>query len=176
VRLRSRVPHLAAAIAASARAAAAQPAAAVAAPASLPYAASLMAGVSQYDLSGTGTTTLLGVRVEAGLRRWLVAEAGLGFFDPNEQLGARGRYTVSELQLQLQWPGRVARPYVGAGGGYVIADGGRNNTGTASAAGGVRVALPGPRLDARGELRVRGVGSGFSGAAAEWLLGLGYRF
>ncbi len=175
VRLRSHLLGLAAGLAAAAGAAAAQPPSAPA-PAPWRYGASLVAGVSQYDLSGTGTTAVLGMRLDAELRRWLVAEAALGFFRPEEQVGERTRYTLPEAQLQVQWPGRVVRPYLGAGGGYLLADGARGGRGTASAAGGARIALPGPRFDARGELRVRGVGSGFSGAAAEWVVGLGYRF
>jgi hypothetical protein len=173
VRLRSHLLYHAAGLAAAAGAAAAQP---PSAPAPWRYGASLVAGVSQYDLSGTGTTAVLGMRLDAELRRWLVAEAALGFFRPEEQVGERMRYTLPEAQLQVQWPGRVVRPYLGAGGGYLLADGSRGRQGTASASGGARVALPGARVDARGELRVRGVGSRFSGAAAEWVVGLGYRF
>ena len=157
----------------------ASPAAAQHAPADLGrprYAVGVVAGASQFDLSGTGTAGLLGARVEAELRRWLVAEGAVGFFRPGEQFGGRASYAIPEAQLQVQFPGRVVRPYLGAGGGYVFASGGGDAEGTASGAGGLRVALPGAGLDARGELRVRGIGQSFAGSTAEWTLGVGYRF
>ena len=138
------------------------------------HAAALVAGASQFDLSGTGTTGVFGARVETELRRWLVAEGALVFFRPMEQFGGRLRYTITEAQLQLQLPGRVFRPYLGVGGGYVFAQG-NDMRGTGSVAAGVRVALR-PSLDLRSELRVRGIGSSFSGSTAEWTIGLGYRF
>lgn len=140
------------------------------------YAAGLVAGASQFDLSGTGTAGIIGARLEAEAQRWLVAEAALGFFRPEEQFGDRARYTVPEAQLQVQVPLRMLRPYVGAGGGWVLASGGRGTRGTASGAAGVRLGAPRTRLDARGELRVRGIGRGFSGSTAEWTLGAAYRF
>ena len=140
------------------------------------YAASLLAGVSQFDLSGTGTAPLLSARFEAEMRRWLVAEAALGTFRPEEQFGGRSRYTVPEVQLQVQVPGRVFRPYLGAGGGFVFRGDGRPRRGTASGAGGLRVALPGGRVDGRGELRVRGIGRSFGASTADWTAGVGYRF
>lgn len=140
------------------------------------YAAGVVAGASQFDLSGTGTTALVGARVEAELRRWLVAEGALGLSRPAEQLGPRSTYTIPEAQLQLQLPGRAFRPYLGAGVGYVVGGHGLEARGTVSGAGGLRVAVPGTRVDARGELRVRGVGRSFTGSTAEWTLGTGYRF
>ncbi len=140
------------------------------------YAAGIVAGASQFDLSGTGTTALVGARIEAEVRRWLVAEGALGFFRPNEQIGGRSLYTVPEAQLQIQFPGRLMRPYVGAGGGYVVGSGGRRTRGTASGSGGLRFAVPGSALDVRAELRVRGIGRVFSGSTAEWTFGLGRRF
>jgi hypothetical protein len=140
------------------------------------HAAALVAGVSQFDLSGTGTAGIVGARLEAEVRRWLVAEGALGFFRPEEQFGGRSRYIIPEGHLQVQFPGRAVRPYVGAGGGYVFASGGRRSRGTASGAAGLRLGLPGAPIDARGELRVRGIGRSFSGSTAEWTLGLAYRF
>lgn len=140
------------------------------------YAAALVAGVSQFDLSGTGTTGLLGARLEVEVLRWLVAEGALGVFQPREQFGGRAVYTVPEAQLQVQFPGRRARPYLGAGGGYVVASGGRGTRGTASGSVGLRFALPIAPVDARAELRVRGIGKSFGGSTPEWTLGIGYRF
>ena len=142
----------------------------------LRYAGSVLAGASQFDLSGTGTTALVSARLEAEVRRWLVAEAALNIFRPDEQFSRQVRYTVPEVQLQVQVPGRVVRPYLGAGGGFVFAGDCQRRRGTASGAAGLRVALPGGRLDARGELRARGIGRYFSGSTAEWTAGIGYRF
>ena len=46
----------------------------------------------------------------------------------------------------------------------------------ASASGGLRFAIPDSRVELRTELRVRGIGESFSGAAAEWTIGGAYRF
>lgn len=140
------------------------------------HAVTVTAGVSQFDLSGTGTDPVLGVRAEKAWRRWLVTEAAVSTFKPSEDLPNRTRYWIPEAQVQLQLPGARVRPYLGAGGGYVIIPDARPNRGTASLAAGVRAALPGSRLDTRGELRVRGIGRNFGGSAAEWTAGVGYRF
>ena len=54
------------------------------------------------------------------------------------------------------------------------ANGGSYNTYTASAATGVRTWLS-DNFGLRGELRVRGIGKTFGGAAAEWTLGMAWR-
>lgn len=140
------------------------------------HAVSLVAGVSQFDLSGTGTDAVIGVRAETAWRRWLVAEAALSSFRPGEDIPRTTRYWIPEAQVQLQIPGARIRPYLGAGGGYVLIPDARPNRGTASLSTGVRAALPGSNLDARGELRVRGIGRNFGGSTAEWTAGVGYRF
>ena len=140
------------------------------------YAAGLVAGVSQFDLSGTGTTVLVGARFAADLQRWLVAEAALQSIQPEEQFGVSARYTIPEVQLQLQYPGRVVRPYLGVGGGYVFASDGREKQGTGSGAVGLGIGPPSARLDVLTELRVRGIGRSFGGSTAEWTLGVVHRF
>lgn len=139
------------------------------------YAAAVVAGASQFDLSGTGTTGFIGARLEADARSWLVTEAALGYLHPKEQSGSRTHYLITEAQLQAQIPGRVVRPYLGGGGGFFSGSNGRGRRGTASGSVGLRVAMS-QLLDARGELRVRGIGKSFGGATAEWTLGVGYRF
>jgi hypothetical protein len=52
--------------------------------------------------------------------------------------------------------------------------GGSYDTYTASAATGVRT-WRSDNFGLRGELRVRGIGRGFSGSAAEWTLGMAWR-
>lgn len=152
------------------------------------HAAGLVAGVSQFDLSGTGTTALVGARLETELQSWLVAEGALGFFRPQEQFPGRSTYTIPEVQLQVQYPGRVVRPYLGLGGGYVFASAGRETQiagpgniepgtqVTGSGAVGLRVAIPDQPLLMLTELRVRGIGQSFSGSTAEWTIGLVRRF
>ena len=140
------------------------------------YAAGLVAGVSQFDLSGTGTTALFGARIDAELQRWLVVEGALESFHPQEQFGLNSRYTIPEVQLQVQYPGRVVRPYLGVGGGYMLASDGREKQGTGSGALGFRVAPQKAPVAVLAELRVRGVGKSFGGSTAEWTVGLVHPF
>lgn len=137
--------------------------------------AAIMLGVSQFDLSGTGTSPIASGRIDTELLRWLVAEGSLGLFRPDEQFGQQNSYAVPEAQLQIQLPLRVMRPYLGIGAGSFIG-GGRGTRLTVSGAAGLRIALPSQPLDLRGELRVRGIGASFGGAAAEWTGGVAYRW
>lgn len=139
---------------------------------------SFAAGASQYDLSGTGTVSTLSVRADLPLSRIARVEAGIGYTRPEQQFGGRSTLLIPEAQLQLQWPlGRVA-PYLGVGGGIASESarreiGGRQTSMTLSGAAGVRLAVT-PLLGLRTEMRVRGIGSGFEGAAAEYTLGLAW--
>ena len=144
---------------------------------------SLIAGVSQFDLSGTGTAALIGARADMELNRWFLGEVGFTTMRPLEQFGQRATYALPELQLQVQLPFSVVRPYVGAGVGFATAfaqGAGAATTGTVAVAvavaGGLRVVLPGTRTIVRTELRVRGLGTSFSGSMADWAVGLGRRF
>lgn len=139
---------------------------------------SLIAGASQFDLSGTGTTALIGARADMDLNRWLVGEAGFSAMRPLEQSGQRTTYILPEVQIQAQLPLGAVRPYIGVGPGFAFVQrsGGSETTGTVAAAGGLRMLLPGISTALRAELRVRGVGSSFSGSMAEWTLGVGRRF
>ena len=144
-------------------------------------ALSLAAGAFQFDLSGTGTAPMVAARAELPLNRYLLAEGGLVVARPKQQFGGTTTFFVPEAQIQAQAPlagGRVA-PYLGVGAGYAIdrrtsAFGGTRSDPTFSAATGVRYWLT-DQLGLRGELRVRGVGSGFGGSAAEWTLGTAWR-
>ena len=136
------------------------------------YSVGLTTGVSQFDLSGTGTTAIVSARADVAMQRWLLAEGALSTFRPSEQFGQTRTYLVPEAQIQLQLPAQTVRPYVGLGGGYVLVSG-RNRV-TASAAAGVRVPIT--AVDLRGELRVRGIGTSFGASAAEWTFGAAYRF
>jgi hypothetical protein len=142
-------------------------------------ALSLSAGVSQYDLSGTGTTAVYAARLEQALRPALLVEGGVAVARPDQQFGRRSTLIIPEIGLQAQYPARVA-PYLGVGLGAAIDrrhanDGGTRSEMTASGAAGVR-AWATERVGLRGELRVRGIGTGFEGSTAEWTLGAAVRF
>jgi hypothetical protein len=154
-------------------------------------AVSLSAGAFQYDLAGTGTSSMLAARAELPLSRIFLLEGGVVYARPTQQFGpatstscpgcTTTAFFVPELQLQVQAPlggGRVA-PYLGLGGGGAFdlrgaTYGGSYNTYTASAATGVRTWLS-DNFGLRGELRVRGIGRSFGGSAAEWTLGMAWR-
>ena len=134
---------------------------------------SVVGGVTQYDLSGTGSAFIAGAHLDRRVRPWLIGDASLRVLRPVEQFRERSWYAIPELQLQLQTPRGVVRPYVGAGGGWFV---GPQWRGTASGALGLRYVGRETPLGARAELRVRGIGRTFSGAAAEWSLGAAYHF
>jgi hypothetical protein len=137
----------------------------------------LMGGAAQYDLSGTGTTGVVSLRVDDMPKRWLVTELAFGFLHPPMQSGARETLLIPEGQIQVQAPFSHVMPYLGLGGGAVFAHGeGRSETsGTASVATGLRIVLPNVPVTLQAELRVRGIGKSFSGSTAEWTGGLRWR-
>ena len=131
-------------------------------------------GVSKFDMSGTGTAPFGAVRVDLPLTA-LIFEGSLGAFRPQEQFGVRRTYIVPEGQIQLQLFPTIIRPYVGVGGGWVRAISGpdpRRNDVTGSLSAGIRAGLPGLPFALRGEVRLRGIGNGFSSSASEWTIGL----
>jgi hypothetical protein len=122
-------------------------------------------------------TPMVAFRADFPLGRALLAEGGFGVARPESGSGSRATLLTPEAQLQAQLRlGRVL-PYIGLGGGAAVASeaGNIDSEVTASAAGGFRAWLT-PRAGIRAELRVRGIGSGFEGAAAEWTVGFGWRF
>jgi hypothetical protein len=137
----------------------------------------LLGGAAQYDLSGTGTTGVISLRLDHMPKRWLVTEASLGYLHPPMQFGGRETLLIPEGQLQVQLPFNYVMPYLGIGGGWVFAhgDGRSERTGTASVATGLRVVLPNAPISLQAELRVRGIGKSFSGSTAEWTGGLRWR-
>lgn len=142
-------------------------------------ALSLSAGISQFDLSGTGTTSIIALRGEYPLVPVLLIEGGVTIARPQQALGERGTLLMPELQLQLQLPRRVA-PFIGLGTGFahdgvVARYGGDANRITFSGAAGLRAAIT-RQVGLRAELRVRYIGTGFNGSTADWTLGAGWRF
>ena len=140
------------------------------------FTAGLAVGAAQFDLSGTGTTPFARAHLDVRMAApsWLLLQGAVGVLRPEEQSGVKRRHLIPEAQLQAEMSVWNVRPYLGVGGGWVVPSGGRT-TGTASGAGGVRFDL-GTRLDGSAELRVRGIGRGFSGSIAEWTVGAAYRF
>jgi hypothetical protein len=141
-------------------------------------AISLSLGVSQFDLSGTGNTSIVAVRGEYPLLPALLIEGGVTVARPQQAFSDRATLLMPELQLQLQLPKRVA-PFIGLGTGFahdgVIARyGGDANQMTFSGAAGLRAAIT-RQVGLRAELRVRYFGAGFTGATADWTVGAAWR-
>jgi hypothetical protein len=135
----------------------------------------LVGGVSNYDLSGTGSTAFGAVRVDVPLLA-VIAEGSLGMMRPKEQDGTR-TYVIPEVQLQYQLFPLLVRPYLGVGGGVFKAIAGpdpQRSDFTLSAAAGVRATIPLIGFGVRAEARVRGIGSGFSGSSTELTVGVSF--
>jgi hypothetical protein len=131
-------------------------------------------GVTKFDMSGTGTTPFGAVRLDLPISA-LIFEGSLGAFRPQENFGVRHTYVVPEGQVQLQLFPAIIRPYIGIGGGWVRAVSGpdpRRNDVTGSLSAGIRAGLPGLPFSLRGEVRLRGIGTGFNSTASEWTIGL----
>jgi len=138
----------------------------------------LAAGLSVWDLSGTGNSVIFAARIDRPLGpQWLVGEGSLSTFRTDEQSGSN-TYLIPEVQLQVQVPRAVA-PYIGGGLGAfsrVAGDVSRPTQLTTSAAAGVRLWGVIPRGVIRAELRLRGIGRKFTGSAFETTGGFGWSF
>jgi hypothetical protein len=138
----------------------------------------LVAGLSQWDLSGTGNSVIFAGRVDYPVGPpWLLGEGSLAGFHADEQ-GGGNTYVIPEVQLQIQVP-RALAPYLGVGAGAFVrgsGTGGDRSSLTTSAAVGIRLWEIVPRAVLRAELRIRGIGSEFTGSAAEWTGGIGWSF
>ena len=146
---------------------------------------SIVGGVSRYNLSGTGTAPFGAVRLDIPLL-FVIAEGSLGVLRTNGDVASR-TYVIPEVQLQWQLLPFLVKPYVGLGGGlFRTVTGTGTSTGTstgtgsnasditASASAGVRLGIPLIGAGLRAEVRVRGIGSSFSGSATEWTLGVSW--
>jgi hypothetical protein len=133
----------------------------------------VMAGVSQYDLSGTGKTPFGAIRLNVPLL-FANVEGSLGVMHPDESGGAH-TYIIPEAQLQWELFPLLVKPYVGLGGGMfraISGPGDHTSRITGSASAGVRVGLPLVGAGFRAELRVRCIGSSCGGSSAEWTAGV----
>jgi hypothetical protein len=77
----------------------------------------LAAGLSEWDLSGTGDSFTVSGRVDFPLRSGLRWEAGIGAIFPAQQFGDTTIVLMPEGQIQLELDRRVA-PYFGLGAGF----------------------------------------------------------
>ena len=139
---------------------------------------SVNGGVSAWDLSGTGNSVILAVRLDRPLGvLWLLGEGSLATLRTDEQSGHH-TYLIPEVQLQLQIP-RAISPYLGAGAGAfsrIGGDGRRQSVLTTTGSVGLRLWGVIPRAVLRGEFRLRGIGREFTGSAFETTGGIGWTF
>jgi hypothetical protein len=147
-------------------------------PAQTPDAAqafSLVGGLMQYDLSGTGNAFFAAARVELPLSSIVLLEPGLTFSQYDADFGSEVSLLFGDVQLQLQGRGGLS-PYIGVGVGpaFAFTRGESATELSVSGALGLRVRLD-PRWRIGGELRIRAIDP-FAGTTAEWGLGVSRRF
>jgi hypothetical protein len=129
-------------------------------------------GPVNFDLSGVGTTIGTAVRADRVLSDRFAIEVGTLFARPAEQ-SETSTLVAPEALLRISWHAGRFSPYVTGGGGFVAR---RNSLRTdwepsVVGGGGLRYRLTGD-MSAQGEMRLRGIGTNFSGSTAEWLFGL----
>jgi len=136
----------------------------------------VVAGKSQYDLSGTGTASIVGVRLGTQIHPYLSLEAGVSHLRYRSQGEEWTRHLFPEIQLQLLRSSGALRPYLGIGAGASQRSYGEVSSFdlTLSTAAGVRVPL-GSGMEAQAELRVRAVDP-WVGTTADWSVGLAKRW
>ena len=118
------------------------------------------------------------VRGDLPLNRFIAFDGGLIGALPTQDFLERTTLLAPEIGMQLQVPRRFA-PYLSADIGRIFAIrgsslGGTRNDVSYSAALGTRVWLR-EHTGVRAEFRLRGVGEGFTGSAAEVTLGVAWR-
>ncbi|MGH7573060.1 MAG: hypothetical protein ACREMK_14650 [Gemmatimonadota bacterium] len=136
----------------------------------------VLAGASQYDLSGTGWGAFLAGRASFPWIGPVVLEPGIEVFSYESQFVDRHSLLMPGVQLQLaRREGRV-RPYGGIGGGVMIdfSESGTHGDWTLSASTGTRFALS-QGMDLIGELRLRSLAP-WKGTMADLGVGLGWDF
>lgn len=132
-----------------------------------------LAGLSPYDLNGTGTGFAASIGLATRLtRRVLIIEPGIGYFTHRTQFGRRSHWLFPELSLQAEAPLGTIRPFIGGGLGA-----GTNSLGspnqlkfTLHAVGGFRLRLT-QDWGARAEVRIRSVDP-WSGHTLDTLFGI----
>jgi hypothetical protein len=137
-------------------------------------------GVFNFDLSGTGNSPLLAFSADCPIRRNILFEGGITFAFPEQQFGDRTKFVIPEAMVQYQWTRGRWAPFAGGGIGLGIdlrdeIFGGTKTNLALSGGGGVRVSLT-DAVGVRGEMRLRGFDTDFSGSAAELRGGIFWRF
>lgn len=134
----------------------------------------LAGGASGYDLSGTGTTFVLGASLDVPLGAAVVLDAGGRFLRYEAQSGRHVSFLLPEAGLQAQLPLGPVRPYLGGGvGRTLVVEGPGRDELTLHAALGARIDLPGS-WSLRPEFRVRSIDP-WAGSTGDFTLGFTYR-
>lgn len=134
-------------------------------------ALTLDAGVAPYDLSGTGTTGVVGLASELRVGSVFIVEPTVRFVRYTTQFQSTTSILLPELSLQIQAPLGAVRPYIGAGGGGAFqVEGPADNDPTLHVALGIRTSL-GNRWGLRTEARLRSVDP-FHGSMVDFTAGI----
>jgi hypothetical protein len=136
----------------------------------------IVAGLMNFDLSGTGDTMAMSIRGTKAITPRLSLQGGATIASPQQQFGP-SFFAAPEAHLTYSW--RLARwqPFVSGGGGLALIRSTLTDTDwrlALSAGGGVKVHLD-DRLYVIGEMRLRGLSRQFSATTAEWLGGVGWQ-
>lgn len=134
----------------------------------------LLGGASSYDLSGTGTSWVVGVEGDVSPLRHLGVAPAVRLFRYETQGGEEASFLFPELMVRFQLPVDRFHPYLGGGiGAGVAVEGPEQDDLTLHAALGTFV-----RLDTswalRPEFRVRSVDP-WTGTTGDFTLGVTYR-
>jgi opacity protein-like surface antigen len=137
-------------------------------------------GLFNFDLSGTGTSPAVAVSADWAATRHILLEGAMTFAFPNQQFSDRTTLLIPEALVQYQWRLGKFSPFVAGGIGAAIDKrdeifGGTQTHLALSTGGGVRMNLT-ESMGLRGDFRLRGFGSHFSGSAAELRGGVFWRF
>jgi hypothetical protein len=136
----------------------------------------IVAGLMDFDLSGTGATTALSIRGTKALTPRLSLQAGATLANPEQQFGS-SFFAAPEAHLTYSWRFARWQPFVSGGGGLAYLRGGARDADwrlALSGGGGLKVHLD-DRLYVIGEMRLRGLSRDFSATTAEWLGGIGWQ-
>ncbi|MBW3535369.1 MAG: porin family protein [Gemmatimonadetes bacterium] len=138
--------------------------------------ASLMAGITEFDLSGVGTTGIYALRAAMPWHENLLVEGSLSYARTGQQFGSTDLF-LPEIQAQLQGTWRRLSPYLGLGAGVAIdrpsgpTDGPTDVDFAPAFSVGVRVGVArgvGVRIDGR----LHGIEADFTGTVSELTGGL----
>jgi hypothetical protein len=142
------------------------------------FGSGIQAGLSSYDLDGTGTAFVSGLVIYATLLRPLIVEAAIPFYDYSRDAEGfpgggsnRTRFLLPEVSLQVQAHSGRFRPYLAAGaGGALRLNGNVSGGGTLHAATGLRALVKRAML-LRGEVRARSIRP-WSGSTVDFTIGI----